>query len=373
MNGAVRDCQVLILAGGIGTRLRPLSIYTPKALSPVCNLSLLNRMLTELQSAGIGQATITLPPMGDEIASRAKAAAPRGFDLLVELQIGAFAGTVPAVRRLLNHKDSPVLVIYGDSLLSVDFAALLEFHSGLKMNGAGATILSHRPLDLRLEEAAGRTLYGVMAIDPCHRVIKFVEKPEIAEIVPGFDTANAAVFVCERALFEDNRFSEARDFSYEVFQPAVSENLVPIYACDIGNGFRYDIGSIRRFYAANMDLLSGRLPGRIPGKQSLPGVWVGNGNTSNGRLEPPVLLGDSLRISAEVRIGPDTIIGDGCIIGAGATIRRSIVMEGCKIGVGAVIDSCILGPHCVIEDNQRLPQHTVIGAYGLLGSASWHL
>ena len=147
---------------------------------------------------------------------------------------------------------------------------------------------------------------------------------------------------------------------------------MPIYACDIGNGFRYDIGSIRRFYEVNMDLLSGRLPGRILGKQSLPGVWVGNGNTSNGHLEPPVLMGDSLRISAEVRIGPDTIIGDGCIIGAGATIRRSIVMEGCKIGVGAVIDSCILGPHCVIEDNQHLPQHTVIGAYSVLGSVSWH-
>lgn len=372
MNVAVHDCQVLILAGGMGTRLRPLSIYTPKALSPVCNLSLLNRMLTELQAAGIGQATIALPPMGDEITYRAKTAAPRGFDLLVEQQIGAFVGTVPAVRKLLDRKDSPVLVIYGDSLLSVDFAALLEFHSRLKMNRAGATILSHRPSDLRLEEASGRTLYGVMAVDPCNRVTKFVEKPEIAEIAPGFDTANAAVFVCERALFEDTRFLEARDFSYEVFQPAVNQNLVPIYACDIGNGFRYDIGSIRRFYEANMDLLSGRLPGRIPGKQSLPGVWVGNGNFGYARLQPPVLLGDSILIADEVRIGPDAIIGDGCIIGGGATICRSIVMEGCRIGAGAVIDSCILGPNCVVEENQRLPKYTVVGAYGVLGNASWY-
>ena len=196
-----------------------LSIYTPKALSPVCNLSLLNRMLTELQSSGFGQATITLPAMGDEIIYRAKAAAPSGFDLLVECQIGSFLGTVPSVRNLLDRKDSPVLVIYGDSFLSVDFAALLEFHSRLKMNGAGATILSHRPSDLRLEEAAGRTLYGVMAIDPCNRVTKFIEKPEIAEIAP------ALIPPMLRCLFASEHCSKTtgswkhETSRYEVFQP----------------------------------------------------------------------------------------------------------------------------------------------------------
>jgi len=372
MEPSIRDWQVLILAGGMGTRLRPLSINSPKTLIPVCNISLLARILRELQVAGLCDATVTLPSMGEEVISQAKKARPPGFNLDIKCQSGPFGGTVPSVRELLDQRDSPVLVIYGDSLLSVDFTAFLDFHFRVRMQGAAATILSHYPSDLCLEETPGHSLYGVMAIDANGRVTRFLEKPKVTEIARGFDIANAAAFFCERSLFKNDRFLEARDFSYDIFQPAINMGLAPIYAYDIGAGFRYDIGSIRRLYEISIAILNGHIPAYIPGTQSCPGVWRGNDQVSIAGAIPPVLLGDSLQIAEKVQVGPDVILGDRCVIGFGAKVSRSIVMEGCRIGAGVVMDSCILGPHCVIENNQHLPKHTVLGAYGVVGNAIWH-
>ena len=371
MSTDLEGIQVIILAGGLATRLRPLSLSRPKALVPICNISVLSRMLTELDACGISEAIVTLPPMSAEITYRAFAAAPPNFHLHVKYPSDKFGGTVPAVRELLDTRNSSVLVIYGDSLLSVDFASLLQFHSQARDRGATVTILSHKPSDINLEEADGRTLYGVMAADQEGRVTRFVEKPRIEEVSPVSDVANAAVFICERKLFEDKRFLTARDFSYDIFEPAVNQRLLSIYSYDIGKGFRYDIGTLRRFYEVNIGILNGNIPAYIPGEQCQPKVWSAVRAFNGARLDGPVLLGAGVTIAGNVQIGPNAIIGDSCIIQQGTIVARSILMEGCKIEPNVVIDSCILDANCIVEQDQRLPAYSVVGAYSVLGNPRW--
>lgn len=364
--------RVIILAAGSATRLRPLSNSLPKTLIPVCNIPILARILQGLDAAGIRSATVTLPNAGKETTERAMSAAPPGFLLDLFFPAGPFPGSAAMVRSLLRPDDGTVLVIYGDSLLSVDFSDLLMFHERARKLGGSASILCHRPLDIRAVEADGCSLYGVMSIAENRRITRFVEKPRVGEIRLGFDLANAAVFIVEQELLKDTRLSGAKDFSYDVFQPAVNAYLTPLFACDIGEGFRYDIGGLRRLYLANMDVLNGRMPAPLPGQEERPGVWTGSTRILKSvRVVPPVLIGDGVEIANGAEIGPDVVLGDRCWIGAGSVIRHSILLEECCLLSGVTMDYCILGSRCKIGPDVALPHFTAMDASGFIGQQLW--
>jgi mannose-1-phosphate guanylyltransferase/phosphomannomutase len=368
------DIKVVILAGGTGFFLRPLSLERPKTLCTVCNVSLLARLLAQLQVAGIKKAVVALPMVAEETQSLALAAAPSGFQLDITLPSGSltFGGTVPAARKSLDSEVGSVMIIYGDSLLSVDFGKLITFHHRVCEKGGWATILYHRPVDLRVADNHGRTYHGVMSVNADGRVTKFVEKPKVEEIKDGFELANAAVLVCERALLEDTHFRGAMDFSFDILQPAINERLAPVYGCSIGDGFRYDTGTIGRFYDANVKVLRRELRAYLPGREQRFGFWVGeNTNTDPATVTPPVLLGNNVCIGQNVELGPDVVIGDGCRIGDGTVIRRAVIMEKCQIGPQTSIDRCILGPHCRVAGRVKVPCYTVLGAYGVVAAEGW--
>ena len=372
MNTAIPETQVIILAGGLGTRLYPLSVERPKALLPVCNLSLLGRLLVQLEAAGFRQAVLTLPAAPPTVHERARAAAPPGFSLVIVSATGPFRGQVPAVREELAPGAEAVLVIYGDSLVSLDFGGLLRAHVNNRAKGGKATIVHHRPEDLRVAEKDGRTYHGVMSVNEQGLVTRFVEKPRVEEISPGFDVANAAVFVCERALLEHPAFRGASDFSYHVFELAAKTHNVPLYGFDVGAGFRYDLGSVERFFDANLKLLRGELPGPLPGEERQPGVWAGEGTTYEGvHITSPVLLGKGVRLGRGTRVGPDAVIGDRCEVGDGATLRRAVLLENCRVGGGLCLDTCVLGPSVLLAKDVRLPPYTVLGAYAVAGADNW--
>jgi len=360
--------QVIIAAAGLGTGLRPLSIERPKSLAPVCNRTLVNRLLNELQRAGIDEAVIAIGPSAHQAYQLFKAEAPADFNLRVEIMPKVFEGTVPLARHVWDSSASSAMVIYGDSLLSVDFRSLLNFHANARQQGGAATILFHRPDDLRVPRADGRTYHGVLSVDDEGRVTRFVEKPLVEEIAPPFDLANAAAFICERSLMEHPSMQEAKDFSFDVFEKIAAENRFPLYGCDIKDGFRRDIGSLRRFFDINMQVLRRELPAPIAGREVSRGVWIGEDtDCDSSRLIAPVCLGNRVVIKEGARIGPNAIIGDGCRIGERASVSESVLLEGCEVGAQAQIENIILGPHCRVGDGIELPAHCVMGAYSIIG------
>ncbi|HXH90706.1 MAG TPA: NDP-sugar synthase, partial [Thermoanaerobaculia bacterium] len=305
------------------------------------------------------------------IAELVAAAAPAGFDLRLH-QIAGIGDQVPLVRHVLDRAAEAVLVIYGDSLLSLDFAALLRFHEAVRERGAKVTIVSHRPHDLFRAESDDRTYHGILAIDGERRLTRFEEKPKRTEITELFHLANAAVFVCERPLFDEPQFRDAKNFSYDVFEPAVLLPQMPLYAFDISSGFRMDLGNTERFFDANLKLLRGELLGPLPGQERSAGVRIGDGTIHDGAsFTPPVLVGNGVRIERDAHIGPGAVIADHCHIGARAAVRNAVLLEGCHVGAAAVVDTCVLGPHVRIGAGVTLPAHSVLGAFSVAAGEDW--
>jgi NDP-sugar pyrophosphorylase family protein len=348
--------EVVILAGGSGTRLRPFTLERPKTLIPVCNVSVLERILRELAAAGFTKATATLPSLDKDGQKLLRDAIPDGFELIPFVATKPFVGTASSVADVLGEGNSPVLVIYGDSLLSVDFNALVVAHA---KKGGSATILYHVPDDLRIAEFNKCTYHGVMQVDDDGEIRSFVEKPPIDQI-PANAVANAAVFIVERSLL--TQFRDALDFSYDVFQPAVQKRLARLYGCGIGSGFRLDVGSVRRLIAANFRLLRGELKGFVPAVEVRAG---------GATFVPPVLVGRETTIAAGARIGPDVVIGGGCTVGEGAVVERSVLMANCRVGAGAVLRDAVLGAFSIVEAGVTLPPFTVLGPYGNSGGDLW--
>jgi mannose-1-phosphate guanylyltransferase/phosphomannomutase len=360
------DLDVVVLAAGDGTRLRPLTLNLPKTLAPICNVPILTHLLRLIDAAGLSRATVVLPPMQDEVRTFLERQVPPRLRLRIETPISPFQGTLPRVRDVLGGDGAAVLVIYGDSLLSADLNQLIEAHRSFAAKGALVTILAHRPDDLYVAEKEGRTYHGVMQVASGGRITTFVEKPLVSDI-PADGVANAAVFVCERSLFDDGRLRGASDFSKHVFQRLVAEEPSPLYACDIGPGFRIDVGSVERFVDVNLKVLRRRLAVPTLGAEERRGAWLAEGC----KIVPPVLLGAGVRVEADAQVGPDAILGDGCVVGAGAVVRSSIVMNHCSIGAGLVVEHCVVGTHASLKSNAPLPAYSVVGPYSVIGAMPW--
>lgn len=365
-----RETQVIILATGAGTGLRPLSNERPKILAPVCNATLFRRLLGQLQVAGIQNANVVIRPASQQIHKLFTTEAPVAFRISVSIVPEDIDGTVPVVRHVWDSSSSSALVIYGDSLLSMDFRALLDFHYGTRKQGSLATILFHQPADLRSPRTDGKSYHGVLSVNREGQVTRFIEKPSVAEIHPGFDLASAAVFVCEKSLFKHPHLRNAKDFSTDVFERIATENSLLLYGCSIGSGFRSDVGTISRFFDANMRVLRRELAVPIPGREVSPGVWVGrNTHCDQAHLIPPTCLGSEVSIGKGTQIGPGAVIGDACQISEGASVRDSILLEHCQVNAHAEIESSILGPHCRVANGVKVHNDSVLGAYTIVGAA----
>ena len=363
--------SVVILSAGPGFRLNPFTLHRPKALCKVANITLLERLFSQLQAGSFNRCVLALPATASGMQNLAAAVAPPGLDLTIIFPRDANFGKVSLVRQAIGSDPSPVLVIYGDSLLSANLRELVETHQRNRAKGALATILYHRPADLRIAEKDGQTYHGVLSVDPNGRMTRFVEKPKVVTITAGFDLANAAVFVIERELLDRPDLQHATDFSFEIFQPAIARGW-PIFGCDIGQGFRFDVGGIARWHQLNLQVIRKEIDVVVPGKEIAPNLWAGEGiMVSSARLEPPALLGDKVCVGAGTVLGPDVVVGNGCRIGAGAVIRRSVIMDHCCIGRNTELDLCLLGSHCKIAGGVKLPQFSVLGSYSVVGDEHW--
>lgn len=363
--------NVVILTSGRGIGMYPFTLQCPIALCPIANVSLLRRLLSQLHQAGIDQAVAVLPARAGGMSALATASSPSGLSLRVVFPQTPIRGQVGNVIEALAGLRGSTVVIYGDSFLSVDFKRLICCHRENRSKGALVTVLYHRPSDLGMADKNGRTYHGVLAVSRDGRVTRFVEKPLVAELEPGFDLANAAVFVLEPELLDQACFQSAKNFSSDVFQPAVTAG-VPIFGCDIGDGFRLDAGHISRWHDLNLKVIRKEINASAPGTEIRPSIWVGSGtDVAAARLIPPVVLGENVHLAAGVTLGPDVIIGNGCRIGHDAILKNAIVMEFCCIESNVRLDVCIVGPHSKISGRTKLPHHTVIGPHSVVGSESW--
>jgi mannose-1-phosphate guanylyltransferase len=333
----------MIMAAGLGTRLRPLTYLMPKPVAPVLNRPLIVHIAELLAEHGYPEVVTNVSWLPEQI----KDALGDGSELGLEVTYSeedeplGTAGGVGRVRDFLSEGDS-FLVISGDALTDVDLTALREAHQ----RNAGIATLSTKRVD-------DTTQFGVVITDDDGRIQGFQEKPDPAEALS--DLANCGIYMFRPEIFEhfppEDHKSPASDedqpagfvdWAQDVF-PALLENDIPFFAHEIDDYWN-DVGSVDEFVQGNLDALEGRVRIEPPGERSAEGVYSGEGSDLDAvKVKPPVLIGADCELHAGVDLHGPVVIGDGCKIGASAMLRDAVVLPGAELGAGAVVVGGLYG------------------------------
>ncbi len=319
--------KAMILAGGMSTRLYPLTREVPKPLVPIAGEPNSGHLMRYLRSFGIEDVAINIHYLADKIEHAFGDGSKYGVRLTY-LHEGTLMGSAGGVKQMEAFlRDDTFVVIGCDELTDMRLDALIAFH---KKREAIATI--------GLVEADDVTQYGVVVIDAEGRVVEFQEKP--ARGTEKSHLVNTGVYVFEPEIFDRIPPAEFWDFGKNVF-PDLQRDGAPFYALAMQGAYWRDIGTPGEYRLATRDVLEGkvRLLGTARARGYPPDAVLGNDVVIEGdvRIGSRTRLGDGVRV-----IGP-SVIGDGVVIGAGATIESSIVWDGARIGKGARVADSIVG------------------------------
>ena len=343
------DAQAVILAGGQGTRLRPLTHTRPKPIVPLLNRPFLHYQLALLREHGVTDIILSCSYRVDDI----RAAMGTGEEAGVALRYVVEAeplGTAGGVRNAADLARGRLIVLNGDVLTDADIGAAVRFHA---QRGARATICLI-PVD-------DPTQYGLVDTDERGAIRRFLEKPSPAQVTTNM--VNAGIYVLEADLLP--RIPPGRPVSIEreVF-PALVRDGVPCFGFPLSAYWR-DIGNPAAYRAAQLDLLRGRVATTVtPAGTERDGCWIGDGARLDPRavLAGPSVIGAGVEAGAGARLGPLAVIGDGARIGRGARVEGSILWERVDVGADSVVRDCIVGEGAVVGAGAEVGPGTVLEA-----------
>ncbi|MEA2472344.1 MAG: mannose-phosphate guanylyltransferase [Thermoleophilaceae bacterium] len=310
--------KAMVLAAGLGTRLRPLTYEIPKPMVPVLDRPVMAHILGLLERQGFDQVIANLHYFPDAVKDY--------FGDRVEYRYEEeLLGTAGGVRNVADFfGDDPVLVISGDALTDVDLGALLERHR--QAGGIGTLTVKH------VEDTQE---YGVVIHDSEGRIQGFQEKPDPAEALSHL--GNCGIYCFSPEVFDYFPEEPFADWANDVF-PALLENDVPFHVHETKEYWN-DVGSLAELRQGTWDALEGRLKIDVTGKpEGDPPVWVGQG----------------VEIGSDVRLMGPVAIGDGCRIGDGAALRDTIVFPGTEVAPGTIAIGAILGRGGIVSSMRRL-------------------
>ncbi len=321
--------KAVVMAGGEGTRLRPLTCGLPKPMVPVGNRPILEHVLNLLARHGCEEALLTLharPQIIRDYVGDGSAFGLRAKCFVEDVPLG----TAGSVKNVEADLDDTFVVISGDVLTGIDLSALMAFH---RRQGAAVTIgltTVENPLE-----------YGVVVCDKNGRVNRFLEKPSWGEVLS--DQVSTGIYVIEPAVLKLIELGRVCDFSQQLF-PALLEAGMPIFGYRSGD-YWCDVGNLGQYLQAHFDILEGRTGLDIGGSELREKVWAGPGvDIAPGVvIEGPLLLGPAVYVGSGASIEGPAVIGRGVIVGGQATIKRSVIGDHSYIGRLAEVRGAVLG------------------------------
>jgi len=339
--------QALVLIGGFGTRLRPLTYHVPKAMVPIANVPFIERFVDYLEANGITYIIFAMGYLPDLIANHlSKRNSKAHYDFVVEDQPLDTAGAIRNAEPLLGER---FFVFNGDVLTTIPLKEILRVH---EERDALVTI-ALTPVD-------DPSRYGVVVTDSDGRVQAFIEKPP-KETAPS-NLINAGIYLYEREVL--NHIPAGQPYSVERdLYPKLLEIGAPFYAVAFPNDYWLDIGKVEHYLQANFDVLSRKAPLPIPGKEVRQGIWVGEGVqiAPTAKLQPPVLMGDSCTIEEGAVVGPFAVLGKNIVAKRNAAVQDAVLWDGCIIGESANVSKCVLGSQCEVGEGVTVEPHRAYG------------
>ena len=341
--------QALILAGGKGTRLRPLTMHTPKPIVPIANKPFLLYQLELLKRADVKDVILSLSYQPQKIEDKIG----DGTDYNVRVSYAVEAsplGTAGAYRNAASMISETTVVFNGDVLTDIDMNEVIRRH---RERQAAATIV--------LAPVPNPTAYGLVETDKDGRVRRFLEKPKPEEVT--CDTINAGIYILEPRVLDYVPEGEPFMFEYGVF-PKLLEHNEPFYSY-VWRGYWRDIGTASSYLQANLDVIAGRVELLPP-----PTTQRGEKFDESAEVEPPSAVDPGCTLKPGVRIINSVIsrncyieerariencvIRAGTRIGAGSSIQRAVIGKGCHIGRSVEIKGAVLGDKSVLTDYSQI-------------------
>lgn len=331
--------KAVVLVGGEGTRLRPLTLATPKPLLPIANQPFLERQLGWLAAHGVTEVVLSLGYLPDAFVAHFPDATYAGVRIRYAVEPEP-RGTAGAIRFAADVAgiDERFVVCNGDVLTALDLGALVAFHDA---RGAAATI--------HLVQVADPSAFGVVPTFDDGEVKAFVEKPPPGQAPT--DWINAGTYVLEPSVLERIPAGINVSIERETF-PRMLDQRGRLFAW-AGDGYWIDIGTPEKYLAAHLDVLGGALgPVPVAGAQEVdPGIWLEPGAVvdPSTRLVPPVLVGRDAAVGPGAWVAGSTI-GAGATVGYGARVTGSVLHAGAAVGRAAEVTDSVLGPGVVVPD-----------------------
>jgi mannose-1-phosphate guanylyltransferase/phosphomannomutase len=345
--------KAVILAGGEGTRLRPLTSNTPKPMMPLANRPMMEHIVSLLLLHGFDDIVVTVAFLANQIRDYFGDGSDFGVTMRYATEESPL-GTAGSVRNAADELDDTFLVISGDILTDIDLTAFVKAHRDA---GAAASIaLKH--VDDPLE-------FGIVITKPDGSIERFLEKPTWGEVFS--DTINTGVYVLEPEVFNYIPEGEVVDFSSDVF-PALLADGHTLHG-HVTEGYWEDVGTLEAYSRAHTDVLDGNVKLDIEGFQLGDRRWIGSDVeiSPEARIDELVVIGDSCRIEAGAHVRPYTVLGTDVIVKADAFLERAVCHDHVYVGPGANLRGCVIGRNTDLRAHVRVDEGTVVGDECFIG------
>lgn len=348
------DVQAVILAGGKGTRLRPVTVDLPKPLVPIANRPLITHQLRHLAATGVRDVTLALGYNADRFTEVEDEAERLGLRLRLYTEPEPL-GTGGALRWCADQgafDDRPLLWMNGDVVASPDVTTLHKFHTA-----------HDALLTFWLTSARDVSEFGVLELDADGRVTRFLEKPGPEET--NSHLVNAGIVMLDPKLLE--RIPEGTFFSFEQgLLPGLVKSDEPLYGMFDG-GYWMDTGRPRFFIAANRHVMEGRVDWWPDGNLTGDGVWEGDGVQRQGStVIQPAVIGSDTRLEPGVQLFGRTVLGRRCTVSSGAELEGSVLFDDVTVGRDTEIINSIVCAGATICDHTVI-RNSIVGARTVVG------
>lgn len=366
--------QAVVLAGGLGTRLIPLTANKPKPLVPIANRPILDYAMDLLLNSGVEEAILVVKYLGDQIREHIKKNPFEEID--IKIPDVTPLDTADAVRKVSTYIQDDFVITMADILTNINLREFMQFHIEKK----GIASITLETVDTPLE-------YGVIILDSSNRIKLFLEKPQPTELyVSSIGFAEREVAYLHLNLINTGMYA----FSNEILdildqQPSLMDFGKHVFPFLIGKNFKIygyvaeyfwlDIGNPKIYLKANWDILRGECQpysGNVFSGYSeleIGNVWVGQevNIAPSANISPPVLIGDNVEIKDSAKIGPLTVIGDDCIIERNTVIENSVLWERVMVEEEAKVMEAIICNDSVIGERAKLDSFSIVGDHSKIG------
>jgi mannose-1-phosphate guanylyltransferase/phosphomannomutase len=335
------------MAGGEGTRLRPLTSNQPKPMMPVANRPMMEHIVELLKKHGFQDIVVTVAFQANAIRTYFGDGSEFGIRMVYATEENPL-GTAGSVRNAMAELNDTFLVISGDVVTDIDLRAIVDFHADKK---ALATI-GLKAMDNPLE-------FGIVITREDGSIERFLEKPTWGQVFS--DTINTGIYVLEPDIFDYIQAETSVDFSSDVF-PRLLEDGMAVFGY-VAEGYWEDVGTLDAYIKVHQDVLDAQVALDIPGFRMGEGIWLGEGSEVDPAavVDGPAIIGDYCRVDAGARLAEYSVLGSNVRVGTDAFVERSVVHDNVYLGPGVRLRGAVVGRSSDLRRGARLEEGVVLG------------